>query len=62
MTIYIEDVDIDLGFDLVLDDEGYLDPKVWDVMINLGESYIYHDNLWVTWVLGQIIPLGKVII
>ena len=25
-TIYIENLDIDLGFDLVLDDAGYLDP------------------------------------
>jgi len=61
-TIYIEDLDIDLGFDLVLDDEGYLDPKVWDVMINMGETYIYHDNLFVTYTMHQILELGKVII
>jgi hypothetical protein len=60
--IYIEDLDIDLGFDLVLDDEGYLDPKVWDVMINMGETYIYHDNLFVTYTMHQILELGKVII
>jgi len=46
----------------VLDDEGYLDPKVWDVMINMGETYIYHDNLFVTYTMHQILELGKVII
>jgi hypothetical protein len=47
IIIYIENLDIDIGFDLKLDSRGYLDPEVWDVKIDMGDSYIWHENWYV---------------
>jgi hypothetical protein len=47
IIIYIENLDIDVGFDLKLDARGYLDPVVSDVKIDMGDSYIWHDNWFV---------------
>ena len=60
--IFIEDLDIDVGFDLALDDNGYLDPVVYDLKIDFGDSYIKHDNFYVEFLMYQLIELGKVII
>lgn len=62
VTLYIENLDVDFGFDLKLDDKGYLDPQVWDVMIDFGGSYIYHDSIYVRYTMFQILQLGKVMI
>lgn len=58
----IENFDIDFGIDLKLDDDGYLDPVVWDVMIDFGNTHIHHDNAFISYFIMQIFSLGKVII
>jgi hypothetical protein len=47
ILIFVENLDVDIGFDLLLDDNGYLDPQVWDIKIDFGESYIEHENIYV---------------
>jgi len=44
MTLIIKDLDIDFKGHFVLDENGYLDPKVEGVNINFGESDYFQDN------------------
>jgi hypothetical protein len=62
IIVYIEDFDVDFGFDLKLDEKGYLDPVVWDVVINYGDSYVWHDNWYVQYTMHQFLALSKVMV
>lgn len=44
VTLHIEDLDIDFKAGLRLDENGYLDPVVYNVKISLGESTITNSN------------------
>jgi hypothetical protein len=44
VELIFEDFDVDFQTDLVLDENGYLDPVVYDCDIKFGKSYLYHDN------------------
>ena len=57
-----KDFKFDFETDLVLDENGYLDPVVYTADINFGESYLYHDNPIVAFVMHQIVYFGIVII
>lgn len=41
---------------------GYIKPIVFSAKINFGESYLYHDNQFVSVIMHQIIEFGIVII
>ena len=62
VTFNIEKLEIDVGFDLILDDRGYLDPKIWDVKVDFGESVLEHDSVYVRMIMHQSIELAKVIL
>lgn len=44
VTLHIEDLDIDFKAGLKLDENGYLDPIVYDVKIDFGETMITNSN------------------
>jgi hypothetical protein len=46
VQLVFKDFDIDFEFDLELDDNGYLNPIVYFVSIDFGDSYFHHDNFW----------------
>ena len=39
---------------------GSLEPKIYGVDIEMGESYIYHDNWFIRYLMHQFIGFGKV--
>jgi len=50
VTLHIEDLDIDFKAGLRLDEQGFLDPIVYDVSIKFGESMITNSN----WFLNEV--------
>lgn len=45
-----------------LDKNGYIDPIIYDVEINIGESYLYHDNWFFEFIMHQFIYIAVVIV
>jgi hypothetical protein len=62
VELKIEGFDIDFQTDLVLDENGYLDPIIKDIEISFGRSYLYHDNKIVAFVMHQFIYFGIIIV
>ena len=44
VTLEFKDFDFNINTDLKIDDKGYIDPVVYEVEVNFGESAFYHDN------------------
>jgi hypothetical protein len=47
---------------LTLDERGFLSPVVYDVEIKFGNSYLYHDNKMMAFVMHQFIYYSIVMI
>lgn len=47
---------------LELDDQGYLDPIVYDVKINFGDSNFEHENWFISLFMQQFLELGIVVV
>jgi len=62
VELIFEDFDIDFQADLVLDENGYVDPVVYDVDVKFGSSYLYHDNKIMAFVMHQFVYFAIVII
>jgi len=62
VQLIFKDFKLDFACDLQLDKNGYLDPIVYDVDIQFGQSYLYHDNPITAIVMHQVIYFGLVII
>lgn len=62
MELIFEDFDFNFQTDLVLDENGYLDPVVYDCDIKFGNSYLYHDNKIVAFVMHQFVYFAIVIV
>ena len=62
VELIFEDFDIDFQTDLILDENGYLDPVVYDCDIKFGKSYLYHDNKIVAFVMHQFVYFAIVIV
>jgi len=62
VELEFQDFDFDFNCDLALKPEGYLDPVVYAVDIKFGNSYFYHDNAIVSFVMHQFIEFAIVII
>ena len=58
----IKDFDFKLDADFRLDDNGYLDPIVNSVRINLGSSELQHDNFIVGFFMHQWIKYTMIIV
>lgn len=57
-----ENFKFDFHTDLKLDKNGYLDPVIYAVDINFGDSFFYHDNEILAFVMHQFILLVIVMI
>ena len=44
--------------DFYIDENGYLDPYVRDVDVDFGNTYLYHDNKIVAFVMHQFLYFG----
>ena len=62
VQLIFKDFDIDFQTQLKLDKYGYLDPVVFGVKINFGESFFYHDNAIEQILLHQIIKFVIVMV
>lgn len=62
VELIFKDFDVDFACDFKLDDKGYLDPIFYDVDIKFGESYLYHDNKIMAFVMHQFVFFGIVIV
>jgi hypothetical protein len=54
------DISMDLNFEL--DNNGYLDPRVYDLKIKFGDSYFYHENWILKIAMHQIIYYSIIIL
>ena len=45
VELKVEDFDIDFSCHLMVDDNGFLEPVVYDVKIDFGKSMYTHDNI-----------------
>jgi hypothetical protein len=48
VELEFQDFDFDFNCDFSLTPEGYLSPNIYAVDIKFGNSYFYHDNVWVS--------------
>ena len=62
VQLMIKDFDIDFQCDFFVDENGFLDPVVYDVDINWGESYLYHDNKIIQFVMHQWLYFGMLMV
>ena len=62
VELLLKDFSIDYQTYFNLLDTGYLSPQVTSIQIYFGESYFYHDNFFVAFVMHQIIEYLIVII
>lgn len=62
VELEFQNFDFDLNCDLALKPEGFLDPVVYGVDIKFGNSYFYHDNAIVSFVMHQFVEFAIVII
>ena len=62
VTLEFRDFDFDINCQLKCTDMGYLKPVVYSAKINFGESYLYHDNEFVSVIMHQIVEFGIVIV
>lgn len=58
----MKDFKFDFDADLRLDSYGYLDPVVYGCDIHFGDSYLYHDNPIIAFIMHQFLYFGLVII
>ena len=56
------DFDINLNTQLELLENGNLKPSVFEISINFGNSYFYHENAIVSFVMGQFVEFAIVVI
>lgn len=47
IRLLIQDLDVKFDCTFELDEKGYLDPVVRDVHIDMGKSYLFHED-WIT--------------
>jgi hypothetical protein len=57
VSLEFADFDVDFNTDLKLDSRGYIDPSVYDIWLNFGDTYLHHDDWFVAWVMHQIVYL-----
>ena len=62
VELIFKDFKFDFRTDLKLDSNGYLDPIVYSCEINFGDSYLYHDNPVLAFIMHQFIYFGIVIV
>jgi hypothetical protein len=62
VELIFQDFDVDFQADLKLDENGYLDPVVYDAEIKFGSSYLYHDNKIMAFVMHQFVYFAIVIV
>ena len=60
--ITISDFKFDFEASFKLEDKGYLNPIVKSCHINLGNSYIYHENPIIAFIMHQVLYYLKVVI
>jgi hypothetical protein len=58
VELIFKDFDIDFQTDFLLDEKGFLDPVVYDVDLNFGETYLYHDDWFIQFVMHQFLYFG----
>lgn len=57
-----KDFEFDLDADFELGEDGYLDPIVYSVKINFGESSLYHDNFILGFFMHQWVKYTLIIV
>lgn len=62
IQLVFKDFKFDFQAGLKLDENGYLDPIVYDCDISFGDSYLYHQNPILAFVMHQFVYFGIVII
>ena len=62
VELIFQDFDIDFQCDLKLDENGYVDPVVYDADVKFGSSYLYHDNKIMAFIMHQFVYFAIVII
>jgi hypothetical protein len=55
VKLVIKDFDVDFDSDLKLDENGYLDPIVWNADVKFGETFLYHENKFIGFIMHQLI-------
>jgi hypothetical protein len=62
VELEFQDFDVDFNCDLELMESGFLKPVVYAIEIKFGNSYFYHDNALVAFVMNQFVEFAIVII
>jgi len=62
VQLVMKDFKFDFDADLRLDSYGFLDPVVYGCDIHFGDSYLYHDNPVIAFIMHQFLYFGLVII
>mmetsp|Transcript_7036 Transcript_7036/g.11835 ORF Transcript_7036/g.11835 Transcript_7036/m.11835 type:complete len:121 (+) Transcript_7036:363-725(+) len=62
IVIVIEDLDLNINTDFQLDDHGFLDPVIYNVNIDFGETSVYHENQFISFIIHEFVTLFLVIV
>jgi hypothetical protein len=62
VDLEFKNLEFEYQVDLKLTDKGYLKPIVYDVSIKFGDSYFYHEDQFIAFIMHQFIYFSIVII
>jgi len=62
VTLSIQDFDMSFDMDLKLDENGYIDPIVYNTKLAFGESTIHHEDPWTAFCLFQAVEFAFIMI
>jgi len=62
VELEFQNFDVDFNTDLELMETGFLKPIVYAIDIKFGNSYFYHDNAFVSFIMNQFVEFAIVII
>jgi len=62
IRLVIQDFDISFNMDMKLDENGYIDPIVYQTKLTFGESFLHHENPFTAFCLWQIVDFSIVMI
>lgn len=62
IDLEFKNLEFEFQVDLKLTDKGYIKPIVYDVQIKFGDSYFYHEDQFIAFIMHQFIYFSIVII
>lgn len=57
ISLIFQDLSFEFDFGFVVDENHYLDPIVYNCLIDFGDSFLYFNNRWIAFAMHQIVEM-----